>query len=54
MSAPKPASIKEEIKEDLLKAFKDILIKYLDDRTFNENKVKRWINNILEDAKNYL
>ena len=54
MSAPKPASsIREEIKEDLLKAFKDILIKYLDDRTFNENKVKRWINNILEDAKNY-
>ena len=57
MSTPAPAnsttSIKEEISNDLAKKYKEILIKYLDDRPFKEDKVKLWMNNILMDAKEY-
>ena len=38
---------------DLKKAYKEILEKYMDDRDFNENKILNWVNNILIDAKDY-
>ena len=46
-------SIKEEIRNDLKKKYKEILIKHLDDRPFKEDKVKLWMNDILMDAKEY-
>ena len=46
-------SIKEEIRNDLNKKYKEILIKHLDDRPFKEDKVKLWMNDILMDAKEY-
>jgi hypothetical protein len=46
-------SMKEKIGNDLSEKYKEILIKYLDDRKFNEEKIYSWINNILEDAKEY-
>ena len=45
--------IYKQITNDLSKAYKDILIKYLDERILKEDKVYIWINNILNDAKNY-
>ena len=53
MKAPLPVSKKDEMNNDLKKKFKEILIKYLDDRTFKEEKVKSWTNNILNEAKEY-
>ena len=47
------SSIKSKINEDLLKAYKDILIKHLDERTLKEDKVNSWMDNILEEAKEY-
>ena len=44
---------KDIILEDLKKAYKDILSKYLDEREYKENKIKSWIDNILSDAKDY-
>ena len=45
MEAAKPAlntkkSIKETIRDDLKEYFKKILVKHLDDRTYNEKKLK--------------
>ena len=59
MSEPAPAPSKSEspinviMTNDLKKAYKEILEKYMDDRDFNENKILNWINNILLDAKDY-
>ena len=59
MDAAKPISfstqnpINKEINSDLLKTYKDILFKYLDDRSYKEDKVKIWAKNILEEAKEY-
>jgi len=47
------SSIKFKINEDLLKAYKDILIKHLDERALKEDKVNSWMDNILEEAKEY-
>ena len=46
-------SIKDQIGKDLNEKYKEILIKHLDDRRFNIDKIYAWINNILEDAKEY-
>ena len=57
MEAAKPISttksIADKIDDDLQKAYKDLLIKHLDDRTFKEEKIKGWMNNILIEAKEY-
>ena len=58
MEAPSPVnaedkSTKDIIREDLKKAYKDILSKYLDEREYKENKIKSWIDNILSEAKDY-
>ena len=57
MSAPSQAnsneSIKEQINKDLEKAYKEILIKHLDDRAIKEEKINFWMNNILIEAKEY-
>ena len=44
---------KGQINTDLSKAYKEILIKHLDDRTFKEEKINSWMNNILIEAKEY-
>ena len=46
-------SIKDQIGKDLNEKYKEILKKHLDDRRFNIDKIYAWINNILEDAKEY-
>jgi hypothetical protein len=46
-------SIKQQIMSDLKIAFQEIINKHLDDRNYEENKVKNWISYILEDAKKY-
>ena len=46
-------STKDIILEDLKKVYKDILIKYLDEREYKENKIRTWIDNILSDARDY-
>ena len=58
MNAPQPAmtldkSIKDIIGDDLKQSFKSILLKYLDDRTYNEKKIRNWTSNILLDCKEY-
>ena len=57
MDAPSPVksntSKKEEMFNDLDKTFKDILIKHLDERVLKEDKVHRWMDNILIEAKEY-
>ena len=58
MDAAKPPiinkdSIKNIILNDLKSYFKTILVKHLDDRAFNENKIKNWADNILLDCKEY-
>ena len=53
MEAPKPINLRDEINKDLSQAFNEILIKHLDDRNFNEEKIKIWTNNILNEAKEY-
>ena len=62
MAAPTPKessysinnlSEKEIIKSDLIGKYKEILQIHLEDRTFKEEKVKSWLNNILLDAKDY-
>lgn len=58
MEAAKPAentnkSLKDKIFDDLGENFKQILNKHLDDRIYNENKSKTWIDNILFDIKDY-
>ena len=44
-------SLEEKINKDLNKVYKEILIKHLDDRDLNEDKVNSWMNNILIEAK---
>ena len=46
-------SEKEKIKSDLTEKYKEILKIHLEGRTFKEEKVKSWLNNILIDAKDY-
>ena len=46
-------SEKEIIKSDLSEKYKEILKIHLEGRTFKEEKVKSWLNNILIDAKDY-
>ena len=46
-------SLKDQIKEDLIQKYKEILKIHLDGRAFKEDKVKFWLNNILTDAKEY-
>ena len=59
MEAAKPTqntpeiSKKDEIINDLKKEYKQILINYLDEREFKDEKIKLWVNNILNEAKNY-
>ncbi len=57
MSAPAPINEPEPmnviITNDLKIEFKNILIKYLDDRIFKEDKINSWMNEILKDAKEY-
>jgi len=58
MEAAKPAgntnkNLKEKILDDLGVNFKNILSKHLDDRAYNENKIKTWIDNILFDSRDY-
>lgn len=57
MDAPLPIkstiSIKDQINNDLLKAYKEILIKHLDERVLKEDKIYSWMNNILNEAKEY-
>ena len=58
MEAPKPAldsiPTQKNVMHDYLEEnFKKILNKYLDDRTYNENKIKNWIKDILLDAKEF-
>ena len=38
---------------DLKEEYKNILEKHLDGRTIKEDKITSWMNNILEDAKEY-
>ena len=45
--------INKQITNDLLKAYKDILVKHLDERILKEDKILSWMNNILIDAKEY-
>ena len=58
MEAAKPAmttnkTSKDKMIDDLKTNYQRILIKHLDDRTYNENKIKNWIDNILSDAKEF-
>ena len=56
MDAPLPRStisIKDQINNDMLKVYKEILIKHLDERVLKEDKVYSWMNNILREAKEY-
>ena len=58
MEAAKPPmtkkkSQKDKMIDDLKINCQQILIKHLDDRTYNENKIKNWIDNILSDAKDF-
>ena len=46
-------SINKQITNDLKKAFKDILEKYLDERILKEDKINSWMDNILADTKEY-
>ena len=46
-------SEKEIIKSDLTEKYKEILKIHLEGRTFKEEKVKSWLNNILIDVKDY-
>ena len=39
-------SINKQITNDLKKAFKDILEKYLDERILKEDKINSWMDNI--------
>lgn len=45
--------INQQITNDLMKEYKNILEKHLDGRIITENKINSWMNNILIDAKNY-
>jgi len=42
---------KDKMIDDLKKNYQQTLIKHLDDRTYNEDNIKTWINYILSDAK---
>ena len=57
MSAPSPAiseaTEKEKMYNDLDKAYKEILIKHLDERVLKKDKIHSWMNNILVEAKEY-
>jgi len=58
MEPAKPAKnvnkiLKNNLFDDLQEEYKKILNKHLDDRTYNENKIKNWMNYILLDAKEY-
>ena len=58
MEATKPIidsqkSIKYNITDDLKEFFKTILVKHLDDRAYNETKIKNWTDNILLECKEY-
>jgi len=46
-------TLKNSIMDDLKEEYKKILIKHLDDRSYNENKIKNWMDYILSDAKEY-
>ena len=45
--------IKDKIRTDLKDYFKTILIKHLEDRMYNESKIKNWVDNILLECKEY-
>ena len=45
--------INQQITNDLMKEYKNILEKHLDGRIITENNINSWMNNILIDAKNY-
>ena len=58
MEAPKPAEasseeMKTEILQNLQKGFKKIVENHLDGRVYNEDKIKKWVNNILSECKEY-
>ena len=59
MEAAKPAntpsetSMKDEITNDLKKEFKKIIDNHLDGRTYKDDKIKIWVNNIITEAKEY-
>ena len=53
MNTPLPIYNKDEMNNNLKLKFKEILIKHLDDRSFKDEKVKSWTNNILNEAKEY-
>ena len=58
MEAAKPVvtsdeSLKDAILSDLRENYKTIIIKHLDGRTFNQDKIGTWVDNILIDAKDY-
>ena len=59
MEAAKPAntpsetSIKDEMTNDLKKEFKKIVDNHLDERTYKDDKIKIWVNNIITEAKEY-
>ena len=46
-------SIIDNITDDLKEYFKAILVKHLDDRAYNETKIKNWTDNILLECKEY-
>ena len=46
-------SIIDNITDDLKEYFKEILVKHLDDRAYNETKIKNWTDNILLECKEY-
>ena len=52
-SSKNELSEKEMIKSDIIEKYKEILKIHLEGRPFKEEKVKSWLNNILEDAKTY-
>ena len=43
----------KQMTNDLKEEYKNILEKHLDGRTIKEDKITSWMNNILEDAKEY-
>ena len=54
MEAAKPVIVSETpIKDNLKEYFKKILAKHLDDRAYNETKIKNWADNILSESKEY-
>ena len=54
MEAPVPdINNKINIINDLKEQYSNILTKYLVDRVYNENSVKKWTNDILLEAKEY-